>query len=216
VVSSTLRKKAYAAYIDLANVVDMLPKPYTEDLLLTTVTNALETATMVVDCQTRGTSAPEVLHPLEEEALAGSLSVFSLREVIDFLNNGRKTGVLEIDSEAARIRLHLDRGRIQGVDAVGVDPAVTALLISHLPNSLASLAPILKLTAGGRSCAELEGFVQLLDQKVLDPRLMSRLLRYQAAMLLRLAFTRQLRQFRFNPQQAAHGLHKNLPLDISL
>jgi len=28
VVSSTLRKKAYAEYIDLDNVVDMLPKPY--------------------------------------------------------------------------------------------------------------------------------------------------------------------------------------------
>src|SRR5690606_36422661 len=28
VVSSTLRKKAYADYLDLDNVVDMLPKPY--------------------------------------------------------------------------------------------------------------------------------------------------------------------------------------------
>src|SRR5690606_39995207 len=103
VVSSTLRKKAYAAYIDLDNVVDMLPKPYTEDLLLTTVTNALETAAMVVNCQSHGTSAPEVLHPLEDEALAGSFSVFGLREVIDFLNNGRKAGVLEIEVDAARI-----------------------------------------------------------------------------------------------------------------
>jgi CheY-like chemotaxis protein len=33
VVSSTLRKKAYAEYVELDNVVDMLPKPYTEELL---------------------------------------------------------------------------------------------------------------------------------------------------------------------------------------
>ncbi|MCA9181983.1 MAG: response regulator, partial [Planctomycetales bacterium] len=46
VISSTLRKKAYAEYIDLDNVVDMLPKPYTEDLLQTTVANAIETAAM--------------------------------------------------------------------------------------------------------------------------------------------------------------------------
>jgi len=216
VVSSTLRKKAYAAYIDLDNVVDMLPKPYTEDLLLTTITNALETAAMVVNCQTRGTSAPEVLRPIEDEALVGSFSLFGLREVIDFLNNGRKAGVLEIEINAARIRLHLDRGRIQGVDALGVDATVTELLLSRLPSSLASLGPVLRLTVGGRSCAELDGFVHLLDQKVLDPRLMSRLLRYQAALLLRVAFTRQLKQFRFSPRLAAHGLHKNLPLDISL
>ena len=50
-VSSTLRKKAYAEYIDLDNVVDMLPKPYTEELLRTTVANALETAAMIVSSQ---------------------------------------------------------------------------------------------------------------------------------------------------------------------
>lgn len=42
VVSSTLRKKAYVEYADLDNVVDMLPKPYTENLLITTVENALK------------------------------------------------------------------------------------------------------------------------------------------------------------------------------
>ena len=57
-------------------------------------------------------------------------------------------------------------------------------MVRLLPKSLANLAPVLKMTIGGRSCAEVDGFVQLLDQKVLDPRLMTKLLRFQAAMLV--------------------------------
>ena len=90
VVSSTLRKKAYAEYIDLDNVVDMLPKPYTEELLRTTVANALETAAMIVSSQSQGTAVPEVIDQLDEAALAGSFSCFGLRELLDFLNNGAK------------------------------------------------------------------------------------------------------------------------------
>ena len=72
------------------------------------------------------------------------------------------------------------------------------------------------MTIGGRSCAEVDGFVQLLDQKVLDPRLMTKLLRFQASMLVHLAFTQSLKAFRFDAGHAANTLHKNLPLDISL
>ena len=91
VISSTLRKKAYAEYIDLDNVVDMLPKPYTEELLRTTVANALETAAMIVSSQSQGTAVPEVIQQLDEAALAGSFACFGLRELLDFLNNGRKS-----------------------------------------------------------------------------------------------------------------------------
>ena len=59
-------------------------------------------------------------------------------------------------------------------------------------------------------------FVQLLDQKVLDPRLMVKLLRYQATMLIRIAFTRDLKVFRFESGSFGNALHKTLPLDISL
>ncbi len=44
VASSTLRKKAYAEYLDCDNVVDMLPKPYTPEALIATVESAINTA----------------------------------------------------------------------------------------------------------------------------------------------------------------------------
>ncbi len=216
VVSSTLRKKAYAEYIDLDNVVDMLPKPYTEQLLLTTVANALETAAMVVSSQSQGTAVPEVIDQLDEAALAGSFACFGLRELVDFLNNGRKVGVLEVEADRTRIRFHLEKGRIQGVYASGISSTEIEEMVRRLPKSLLNLAPVLKMTISGRSCAEVDGFVQLLDQKVLDPRLMTKLLRFQAAMLVQIAFTRKLSAFRFEAGHAANSLHKNLPLDISL
>jgi len=40
VVTSTLRKRAYAEYTDIPNVVDSLPKPFTPEQLLTTVAAA--------------------------------------------------------------------------------------------------------------------------------------------------------------------------------
>ncbi len=216
VVSSTLRKKAYAEYIDLDNVVDMLPKPYTEDLLRTTVANALETAAMIVSSQSQGTAVPEVIQQLDEAALAGSFACFGLRELIDFLNNGEKAGVLEVEADRTRIRFHLEKGRIQAIYASGIDPSEVESMIRQLPESLQNLAPVLKMTIGGRSCAEVDGFVQLLDQKVLDPRLMIKLLRYQATMLVRIAFTQKLTVFRFEPGSVGNVLHKNLPLEISL
>jgi CheY-like chemotaxis protein len=216
VVSSTLRKKAYAEYIDLDNVVDMLPKPYTEELLRTTVANALETAAMIVSSQSQGTAVPETINQLDESALTGSFVCFGLRELLDFLNNGRKSGVLEVEAERTRIRFHLDRGRIQGVYATGIDGREIDEMARRLPKTLANLSPILRMTIGGRSCAEVDGFVQLLDQKVLDPRLLTKLLRFQASMLVHYAFTRRLSSFRFDAGQASLTLHKNLPLDISL
>jgi CheY-like chemotaxis protein len=216
VISSTLRKKAYAEYIDLDNVVDMLPKPYTEELLQTTVANAIQTAAMIVGSQTQGSAVPEIISAADEATMSGSLNSFGLRELLDFLNNGRKAGVLEVEALRTRIRFHLDKGRIQGVYAHGIDLAEVAQMIDRLPESLVSLAPILKMTLGGRSCAEVDGFLQLLDQKVLDPRLMSKLLRFQAAMLVRFAFTQQLTVFRFEEGPTPNALHKTLPLDISL
>ncbi|MCR9291076.1 MAG: response regulator [bacterium] len=216
VISSTLRKKAYVEYTDLDNVVDMLPKPYTEELLKTTVANAIETAAMIVTSQSQGGAVPEIINALDEPALTGNLACFGLRELLDFLNNGRKVGVLEVEAEGTRVRIHLEKGRIQGVYAQGIDPALVEQMIGQLPPSLASLAAVLKMTIGGRNCAEIDGFVQLLDQKVLDPRLMSKLLRFQAAQLLRLAFTRDLVAFRFEVGNTANSLHKTLPLEISL
>lgn len=216
VISSTLRKKAYAEYIDLDNVVDMLPKPYTEDLLQTTVANAIETAAMIVGSQSEGSAVPEVINAQDEAALTGNFSFFGLRELLDFLNNGQKLGVLEVEAGRTRIRFHLEKGRIQGVYAHGIDPHEVEQMTARLPKSLTNLAPVLKMTVGGRSCTEIDGFVQLLDQKVLDPRLMSKLLRFQASILVRFAFTQKLTAFRFEAGHAPNTLHRSLPLDISL
>ncbi len=216
VASSTLRKKAYVEYTDCDNVIDMLPKPYSEELLKTTIANALETATMVVDSQSRGTSVPEVMQQSEDAELAGAFGGFSLREVLDFLNNGGKRGVLEVEAERIRLCFYLDRGRIQGVTATGITAAEIEAIVAELPPSLANLAAVLKLTIGGRGSAEIDGLVQLLDQKVLDPRLTAKLLRFQAAMLVRLAFDRKLNVFRFHSSKHVPALHRELPIDSSL
>ena len=85
VVSSTLRKRAYVEYADLSNVVDMLPKPYTTELLETTVVNAIATGTMIVQSQAQGTAIPEVIEAQTEASLSGSFDQFDPREIIDFL-----------------------------------------------------------------------------------------------------------------------------------
>ena len=100
IASSTLRKKAYIEYADCPNVVDMLPKPYTGELLITTVANVLDTASMVVDSQREGTAVPEVIQAVDEVTLSGDFSSFSLRAVLDFLNNANQSGALEIEDHA--------------------------------------------------------------------------------------------------------------------
>lgn len=216
VASSTLRKKAYAEYTDCDNVIDMLPKPYTEELLKTTVANALETATMIVASQSQGTAVPEVIEESDDAELSGSFGSFTLRELLDFLNNGGKPGVLEVEAERIRLRFFLAKGRIQGVSATGITADEIAEIANHLPQSLANLAAVLNLTISGRNSSGFDGFVQLLDQKVLDPRLTAKLLRFQAAMLVRLAFNRKLSVFRFRANQTPPSLHRDLPIDSSL
>lgn len=102
VASSTLRKKAYAEYVDCDNVVDMLPKPYTGDLLITTVENAIETASMVVQSQEEGSAVPEIIGEQGDADLMGTFACFGLREILDMLNNGNKRGLLEIESKRCR------------------------------------------------------------------------------------------------------------------
>ncbi|MEM9588189.1 MAG: response regulator [Planctomycetota bacterium] len=216
VISSTLRKKAYVEYAELDNVVDMLPKPYTEDLLRTTVANAIETAAMVVSSQSNGTAVPEIIGEAGEADLTGSLSSFGLREVLDFLNNGRKNGVLEVEAERFRLWFYLGDGRLQGVSATGLSEAEVDAITDRLPHSLTNLSAVLRLTINGRGSAEIDGLVQLLDQKVLDPRLTASLLRFQAAALIGLAFDRPLKSYSFTTGAGFPALHRDLPLDASL
>ena len=107
IASSTLRKKAYIEYADCPNVVDMLPKPYTAELLITTIANTLDTASMVVDSQRDGTAVPEVMEAVGDVALTGEFQHFSLRAVLDFLNNAHQDGVLEVEASHHRVWIHV-------------------------------------------------------------------------------------------------------------
>lgn len=213
VASSTLRKKAYAEYVDCDNVVDMLPKPYTGDLLITTVENAIETAAMVVQSQEEGSAVPEIIGEQGDADLMGTFACFGLREILDMLNNGNKRGLLEIESKRCRVFVHVDRGRIQAVTASGINPDEVA---QQLPSSLSELGAVVKTTVGSRKGSEVDGLVGLLNNKVIDSRLLQKLLRLQAAVLLRICFTEPLKGFRFQNDQSVPPLFENLPLDSSL
>lgn len=213
VASSTLRKKAYAEYVDCDNVVDMLPKPYKPEALIATVANAIETAAMVVQSQHQGSAVPEVIDELGEADLAGTFQCFGIRELLDMLNNGEKSGMLEVQTDQCRINIFVDRGRIQAVTGSGIDPDEIA---RHIPESLSELVPVMKFTLSGRRGSEVDGIVDLLDTKVLDPRLLKKLLRLQAALLLRICFCNRLKSFRFDQARPAPSLYKKLPLECSL
>lgn len=213
VVSSTLRKKAYIEYGDMDNVIDMLPKPYTEELLLTTVSNALDTGSLVVESQSQGTAVPEVINAQGESDLGGTFNSFSVREVLDFLNNGGKRGVLEVEAEHKRYSIYLEQGRVVGITATGVAPDE---VIDRLPSSLEELAPVLNVTMGRGGTAALASIVDLLNSEVLDPRLLRRLLRHQAAILLLGCFDEKLTSFRFDGRRSFPQLFQRLPLGTSV
>ena len=213
VASSTLRKKAYVEYVDCDNVVDMLPKPYSPEALIATVENAINTGVMVVQSQTDGSSVPEVINELGESDFSGTFACFGLREIIDMLNNGNKKGMLLVESDQCRISIYVDRGRIQAVTASGIDPEVVS---SRMPESLAELAPVVKFTVAGQRGSEVDGLMGLLDSKVLDPRLLKKLLRLQSSILLQICFNQRNNSFRFDRDLAPPHLFGKLPLDGSL
>lgn len=213
VASSTLRKKAYAEYIDCDNVVDMLPKPYSPEALIATVENSISTAEMVVQSQNDGSAVPEVINQLGEADLAGEFGCFGLREIIDMLNNGTKTGMLEVETASFRAFIYLSKGRVQAMTASGINAKVVA---DCMPEALAELAPVVKFTLAGRKGSEVDGLVELLNNKVLDPRLLKKLLRLQAAVLMKFCFEAELKTFRFNQSSNLPPLFNKLPLDASL
>ena len=213
VISSTLRNKAYAEYVDLPNVVDMLPKPYTPELLIMTVKNALETGAMILSSQSNGSAVPEVIEQQHQSTLSGSIGMFGVREILDLLNNGDKCGSLEIESQRYRVWIFVRKGRIQAVTASGVDPDEVS---RHIPASLSEVTPIMKFTVGGRRCSEIDGIVELLNNKVLDPRLLKQLLRKQAAYLVNLCFKEPPHSFRFEQDREPPPLFRKLQLDTSL
>lgn len=213
VASSTLRKKAYAEYVDCDNVVDMLPKPYSPEALIATVENSLNTAAMVVQSQYEGSAVPEVINELGEASIAGEFSCFGLREILDLLNNGSKTGTLAVETKQARFFVFVSEGRIQAVTASGIS---ADLVSAQMPDALNELAPVVKFTMAGRKGSEINGLVELLNNKVLDPRLLKKMLRLQSSILLKACFESELVSFRFSQCTELPPLFEKLPLQASL
>jgi CheY-like chemotaxis protein len=213
VICSTLRKLAYIEYMDVPNVVDSLPKPFKPELLKMAVANALETAAMVMASQTHGTAVPEVVGETDQPAFSGDFRWLGLREVIDFLNNGRKDGLLEVETARDRVCFFLKDGRIQGVVSASFDPAQIA---SQLPEALKELSPLLQFTMSSGTSTQVDGLVELMDRKVLDPRILRALLRHQAAVLTRYCFLNNPVSFSFLPERTPPALFRKAPVDSCL
>lgn len=213
VVSSTLRKQAYVEYMDVPNVVDSLPKPFKPELLKMAVANALETAAMIISSQANGTAVPEVVGETDQPAFSGDFRWLGLREVLDFLNNGRKEGLLEIETSRNRVCFFLKDGRIQGVTSPSFNPEHVA---SQLPESLRELSPLLQFTLSSGATTQIDGLVELMDRKVLDPRMLRTLLRHQAAVLTRYCFLNNPVSFAFLPQRTAPSLFRKASIDCCL
>lgn len=236
VVSSSQRTDAYQSYINCSNVVDVLPKPYTSETLVAKIENAIkhtayvpeqsqdvESSVPEASCAPEASSDPEVSVPevsdpevIEESGesdLTGTFACFGLREIIDMLNNSRSKGMLTVECENSHVSVYLDQGRIQGATASGIEPETVS---NQMPSALAELASVIKLTLGDQNGKEVEGLMGLLDNNVIDSRLVKKLLRLQAAILLRACFTKPIVQFRFDRDVAAPHLFQKLPLDSSL
>lgn len=213
VVSSTLRKQAYVEYMDVPNVVDSLPKPFKPDLLKMTVSNALETGAMIVASQASGTAVPEVVDQTDQPALSGDFQWLGLREVIDFLNNGQKTGMLEVELERNRVCFFLQGGRIQGVVSPSFDVNEIA---EQLPENMRDLSPLLQFTMSSGTSTRVDGLVELMDKKVLDPRMLRSLLRHQAAVLTRYCFLNNPGSFNFFADRMPPSLFAKAAIDTCL
>lgn len=213
VVSSTLRKQAYVEYMDVPNVVDSLPKPFKPELLKMTVANALEVGAMIISSQSNGTAVPEVVGETDQPALLGDFRCLGLREVMDFLNNGRKEGMLEVETERNRVCFFLKEGRIQGVVSPSFDAAEIA---AQLPASMTELSPLLQFTMCSGTSTQVDGLVELMDKKVLDPRMLRTLLRHQAAVLTRYCFLNNPTAFSFMPERTPPALFKKAAVDSCL
>jgi CheY-like chemotaxis protein len=213
VISSAMRNRAFASYTELPNVVDQIPKPFTPELLKTGVSNALQVGSMVVRAQTTGCAMPEAVGEAQDATLEGRTSTFTLRSVLDFLNNGQHAGRLTLEVDKDRIRFHLSGGRIQAV----VSPTLGPERISpSLPADLSDLAPLLVATLGERLDPSMTGLVRMLERSLSDPRKLRALLRAQASILTHLALSAGPGQFLFEPDPALPPMFQAFPLQLSL
>ena len=213
VISSAMRNRAFASYTELPNVVDQIPKPFTPELLKTGVSNALQVGSMVIRAQKTGCAMPEAVGEAQDVTLEGRTSVFPLRSILDFLNNGQQAGRLTLEMDRDRIRFHLAGGRIQAVISPTVGPE---RIFPGLPADLTELAPLLAATLGERLDPSMKGLVNMLERSLADPRKLRALLRAQASILTHLALTAGPGQFLFEPDPGMPPMFQAFPLQLSL
>jgi DNA-binding response OmpR family regulator len=212
-VSSALRHRAFALYSEFPNVIDQIPKPFTPELLKSGVANALQTGALVVQAQRTGCAMPESVGEQEESALAGHTSAFSVRSVIDFLNNAQVEGRFTLEVGKDRLRFALGSGRVQGVYSPTVPPQRIA---AALPAELTDLAPLLTVTMGEQQDASMSGLVKLLERSLSDPRRLRALLRAQSAVLTYMALTAEAGEFTFEARATLPPMFQAFPLQQSL
>lgn len=213
VVSSTLRNRAFMRYADYPNVVDQIPKPFTPELLLSGVANALATGAMVVKAQRTGSAVPEAVGEVHDPALEGNAREFPVRSVIDFLNNLQLSGRLTVEIERERVRVHVASGRIQAVVSPTIEPQA---IEAYLPNELGDLAPLLALTLREQQDASMAGLVRLLERSLSDPRRLRSLLKFQAGVLIHRILAGTASKFAFEPGGALPPMFQAFPLQLSL
>jgi CheY-like chemotaxis protein len=213
VISSAMRNRAYARYTDFPNVVDQIPKPFTPDVLKGGVASALQMGAMVVQAQRTGSAIPEAMREVENASLEGIIEPFSLRGLLDFLNNTQQVGRLTVEVGDDRVRWALAGGRIQAVYSPTFGPD---RLRDQLPAELSDLGPLLAMTLGEQQDASMAGLVKLLEQSLSDPRRLRALLRFQASVLTYRAMTGEPGKFAFEPATPLPPMFQAFPLQISL
>ncbi|CAN5828277.1 hypothetical protein BH23PLA1_BH23PLA1_36770 [soil metagenome] len=213
VISSAMRNRAFVAYTEFSNVVDQIPKPFTPELLKSGVANALATGALVVQAQRTGCAMPEAVGEVRETTLEGLTSAFSLRAVLDFLNNAEQSGRLTLEQGQDRIRFAVSAGRIQAVYSPTIHPDRVA---DRFPRDMADLAPMLSATLGEHQDASMSGLVRLLERSLSDPRRLRALLQAQAAVLTYFALTGEPGKFGFEPDASLPPMFQAFPLQLSL
>jgi CheY-like chemotaxis protein len=213
VICSAMRNRAYARYTEFPNVVDQIPKPFTPEVLKSGVANALQMGAMVVQAQRTGCAMPEAVGEVENASLEGLTEPFSLRALLDFLNNSQQAGRLTVEVGKDRVRWALAGGRIQAVYSPTFGPD---RLEDRLPPELSDLGPLLALTLGEQQDASMAGLVKLLERSLSDPRRLRTLLRVQASVLTYRAMTGEPGKFAFEPMTTLPPMFQAFPLQISV
>jgi CheY-like chemotaxis protein len=213
VVSSALRNRAFGHYTEYHNVIDQIPKPFTPEMLKSGVANALQMGEMVVQAQRTGCAMPEAVGEVDNAILEGTTGPFSLRCVLDFLNNTQQAGRLTLEHAKDRLRFALAGGRVQAVYSPTIGPD---RLEAHLPEELSELAPLLALTLGEQRDASTAGLVKLLERSLSDPKRIRSLLRFQASVLTFEAMTGDPGKFAFEPVTTLPPMFQAFPLQISV